>query len=92
MVGRVRDLGLVGLHARSLYSHISWPCILFVRVSRGRDVWCQRNAIPRTWLFHFLLEGKLFFGPPLHLNVHVVRPGCVLLLNAGVPTNHLLAM
>ena len=52
------------------------------------------NVIPRTWsflfiLFLFILEGKLsFFGPPLHLNVHVVRPGSVLhiqgFLHSGV--------
>ena len=36
----------------------------------------------------FLLEGKLsFFGPPLHLNVHVVRPGSVLHMQGFLHTS-----
>ena len=28
---------------------------------QGRDVLWQRNVIPRTWWFLFILEGKLYF-------------------------------
>ena len=51
------------------------------------------NVIPRTCsflfiLFLFILEGKLFFfGPPLHLNVHVVRPGSVLHMQGFLHTS-----
>ena len=44
------------------------------------------NAILGLGFFDFLLKVSFtFFGPPLHLNVHVVRPGSVFHLSAGVP-------